>query len=89
MNKHPEKNSSYANYRIMMSYPRTSLAKTIGAKWFLPIEKLAETAGVSVDTIRKALRGTRISADSEQRIRKALKETEDNDGKEKIYQASV
>ena len=85
MNKHPEKNCSYSNYRIMMSYPRTSLAKTIGAKWFLSIEKLAETSGVSVETIKKALRGTSISADSEQRIRKALKEAEDNDGKEKVY----
>lgn len=52
--------------------PITELSRLIGAKWFLPIERLAAMAGVSMDTIKKALRGKRIHICDERKIRKFL-----------------
>lgn len=57
---------------IMLNTPITDLSRLIGQKWFLPLEKLAEASGVSMYTLSRAVRGEKIVAWCEERIRKVL-----------------
>ena len=50
----------------------TELSRLIGAKWFLPIKRLAAMAGVPIDTTKKALRGYKIHICYERKLRKFL-----------------
>ena len=58
--------------RIMMSNPITELSRLIGAKWFKPLEKLAEGAGVHLLTVKKAIRGEQILPRYEEKLRDFL-----------------
>ena len=58
--------------KIMMSKPITDLARLIGRKWFLPLEKLAERSGVSVWAILKILNGEKVAETIADKLRHFL-----------------
>ena len=58
--------------RLMLSHPITPLARLIGRKWFLPIEKLVEKTGVSERTFYFIMRGDTVSPPIEKKIRSYL-----------------
>lgn len=70
-NNHSNGHEEYET-RVMLSRPITALSKLIGAKWFLPIEKLSEQAGVPINTLLKAVRGGTIPPCKEEKLRAFL-----------------
>ncbi len=58
--------------KIMMDMPITKLSRYIGAKWYLPLEQLAEKSGVPFQTIQNAIYGKDILPRHEKRIRAFL-----------------
>lgn len=56
----------------MMSMPITDISKLIGAKWFLPLEKLSERTGISVSILEGAVEGQKIHISNERKLRKYL-----------------
>lgn len=60
------------NTRIMLQTPITELSRFIGAKWYLPLEKLSERSGVSYEVIKRALHGETIGVVSERKLREFL-----------------
>lgn len=60
--------------REMLAYPITPLARQIARKWFLPLEKLAARSGVGIDTISRVLRGIKVDASCEKKLKKFLDE---------------
>jgi hypothetical protein len=58
--------------KIMLNTPITELSRLIGAKWYLPLRVLAERSRVSLEVIRRALRGERIGSYNERKLREFL-----------------
>lgn len=58
----------------MLEMPITELSKLIGAKWFLPLEKLSEKSNVPLGTIKGAVAGRKILPRHEKRLRELLEE---------------
>ena len=58
--------------KIMMNKPITELSRLIGAKWFLPLERLAKEAGIGIETCQKALYGKEILPRYEKKLRAFL-----------------
>lgn len=58
--------------REMLKRPITEIARLIGAKWFLPPERLSEKSGVALSVIRSAIRGEKIHICYERKLRKFL-----------------
>lgn len=56
----------------MLEYPISSLAKLIGSKWYLPLEKLSEKSGAPITAIIRVLKGKPIRADNERKLREFL-----------------
>ena len=64
-------------YKAMMRYPITELARFIAWNWFGTTEELSAISGVSVSIIVSALSGKKLAWYYEKRIREAL--INDND----------
>ena len=60
------------NTMLMMEKPITELSRLIGAKWFLPLEELQKKTGVPMRWITQAVRGGKIPAEYEKKIREVL-----------------
>lgn len=60
------------SYKLMMNAPITSLSRYIGAKWFSPLQKLSEQSGVPITSVKKAVKGEKITPFYEDKLRKYL-----------------
>ena len=58
----------------------TDLQKLIAAKWFLPLEILAERSGVYIKTIQRVLQGEEDGDWREQKLRKYLEKYNGEEG---------
>lgn len=61
-----------AHTQRMLGLHITELARQIGRKWFLPLEQLAERAGVFYQSLQHVLRGEEILPYLEERLRNFL-----------------
>ena len=58
----------------------TDLQKLIAAKWFLPLETLAQRSGVYIKTIQRVLQGEEDGDWREQKLRKYLENYNGEEG---------
>ena len=60
------------NTMLMMEKPIAELSRLIGAKWFRPLDELAEKADVPMRWVTQAVRGGKIPPEFERKLREVL-----------------
>ncbi len=58
--------------QLMLHAPKSDLARLLGDKWFLSLERLAEMAGVPLKSAIRAAQGKHLHSYNERKIRKVL-----------------